>query len=258
MSRNILSLLVLCTITFGGQVGPNSNVAQVAPQKQALAPTLETDQITIPGIISYQGKLLDNSGNPVPDSNYSITFRLYTVPSGGTPYWTEARTIMTQSGLFTCLLGEATPIPYIPANGNCYLEMQVNPAGPLSPRIRLVTSPYTFLARKADSALYATSATPSGTAGGDLTGTYPNPTIANNAVNSAKIQDGQVTSADLANNTVTSAKIADTNVTMPQLPRAVATTGQVIKWNGTHWAPAADEVGTPDNAWVRGTPDSVL
>ena len=39
---------------------------------------------------------------------------------------------------------------------------------------------------------------PSGPAGGDLTGTYPDPQIAANAVTSAKIADGTVTNTDLA------------------------------------------------------------
>jgi hypothetical protein len=68
--------------------------------------------------------------------------------------------------------------------------------------------------------------------------------LADNSVTSAKIVDGTIATADLADGSVTSAKIADGTVAAVDISSMSATSGQVLKFNGTNWAPAADNAGT--------------
>ncbi len=127
---------------------PTANHQSLVARHQSLG------VITIPQMLSYQGKLTDTLGQPVPNGSYPMMFLLYTVPSGGSAFWSENQSVTTKGGLFSVLLGSATPIGSIPSGGAVYLAMTVSGGPELAPRQRIVSAAYAY---KADTANYAVS-----------------------------------------------------------------------------------------------------
>src|SRR3989304_7068181 len=65
-----------------------------------------------PDSLNYQGILKTPGGSPVPDGNYTGTFKIYDVAAGPNPaLWSETKSITTDGGSYMTLLGSVTPLP---------------------------------------------------------------------------------------------------------------------------------------------------
>ncbi|HYG34210.1 MAG TPA: hypothetical protein VEC99_05475, partial [Clostridia bacterium] len=122
-----------------------------------------------PDRLTYQGYVVDGNGTPLGNTapkNYDVIFRIYNDQSAGTRLWSEQQTITVDKGYFSVLLGEGSqysgetrpPIFSLfsaPDASERYVEITVRGIGAngtdatILPRLRLLTSPYSFLARNA-------------------------------------------------------------------------------------------------------------
>ncbi len=154
----------------------------------------------VPKTISHQGYLADNAGQGV-TSTLPMTFRLYPVATGGTLVLEQSfGSVQVTKGIYNINLDVSS----LSFNQQYWLETEVN-GEVMIPRAQLTSVPY---ALRADSANAARFAAPTGTAGGDFTGTYPNPMVAPNAITSSKIASGTIQRANV--NSTFKAPYADT------------------------------------------------
>jgi microcystin-dependent protein len=122
-----------------------------------------------PERMAYQGFLVDGNGSALGlggPKNYDVVFRVFNEQTEGARLWTEQQTITVDKGYFSVLLGEGSefsgeprpPISCLFTNADAsdrYIEITVRRIGDngtdatIAPRLRLVTSPYSFLAQNA-------------------------------------------------------------------------------------------------------------
>ncbi|MCI0406185.1 MAG: tail fiber domain-containing protein [candidate division Zixibacteria bacterium] len=116
----------------------------------------------VPQLINFQGVLRDSGGNPVADGSYSVTFKIYDAPSGGTVLWTETQSATTSGGSFNVLLGATNAVPDSAFSGaNRYLGIAVASDPEMSPRFQLVSVGYAYRVNSVDGAF-------GGNIGGDV------------------------------------------------------------------------------------------
>ena len=147
----------------------------------------------IPQQLNYQGIARNASGEPI--STHVITVRLSIIDSAanGIVTYQETKTVTTNYvGLFTIAIGAPGGTSVIGtiasinwASGKKYIKLEIDPNG--ASNFSLVGM------NQLQSVPFALSAEPVGSAGGDLVGNYPIPSIANGAVSLAKLNPLLVT-----------------------------------------------------------------
>lgn len=106
-------------------------------------------QGTVPSGINYQGRLTEN-GFPVTGTKFMV-FRLYNVPSGGSPLWTSGgKVVAVTQGIFGAALDISTQA--LAGSVVKYLEVEVEGTA-LSPREPLHAVPYALFARNLEEQL---------------------------------------------------------------------------------------------------------
>lgn len=97
----------------------------------------------VPLMISFQGSLADENGDPV-NGTVDLTLRIYDDPNSGSQLWSESQqNVEVADGLFNVILGTNTPIgDDVFMNPDRWLGVEVDGGPELEPRTRLTSVPY--------------------------------------------------------------------------------------------------------------------
>jgi hypothetical protein len=120
------------------------NLAQEAGRKSETSKEAKA----VPSTIDFQGRLHDSSGSPV-NATLDITFSLYELAEGGTPFWMEEQTLEILDGLFQVKLGSIIPLETVFFGGaERWLGITVMGSSEMSPRTALSSVAYALQAEQ--------------------------------------------------------------------------------------------------------------
>jgi hypothetical protein len=100
--------------------------------------------------INFQGKVVNGDGTNVTNGSYPFVFKIYSVANGGSPVWTETKSLTVTDGIFQTDLGDTAALPgSVDFNtDNIYLGVTFNNDGEMAPRIRFDAVLQAFNAQK--------------------------------------------------------------------------------------------------------------
>jgi len=103
-------------------------------------------QATIPHLINLQGRLINSTTNRYLSGTYNFSFYIYDAASGGSKLWSETQsTVSVNDGLFDVILGNSNSIG-LDFTVDYWLAMEVQSDGEMSPRQRIASTGYAYLA----------------------------------------------------------------------------------------------------------------
>jgi len=142
-----LGLLLALAVGLSQAQGPEPPEGDVRPQGETGATAI------VGGAIPIQGRLTDADGNPLPDGDYTLTFRLYDIVVGGTPLCVDvdgppgdpSHSVHVADGLFAASMDSCTADVL---NGQqLYLGIEVGDDGEMTPRQYIYPVPYAWSLR---------------------------------------------------------------------------------------------------------------
>jgi hypothetical protein len=97
--------------------------------------------------MGYQGRVTDNSGNPVANGTYTMRFRIYTAETGGALLWdSNNQSVAVSGGVFNVMLGESPqPALGLAFDQDCWLLVTFS-GQDQTPRKRLGSVGYAYMA----------------------------------------------------------------------------------------------------------------
>jgi hypothetical protein len=186
----------------------------------------EQDGITtsISRVMTYQGLLKDNAGDPVSDGVYNLIFRLYTITSGLLPVWMSPPIpVQTTNGYFSAEIG---PID-LSFNETYYISVQVQGDAEMSQKQKITAGAYSLRADTAEAAFNSDL----------LDGQHASAfAVVSHNHDAAYVNEGQA-------NSINTGMIIDGTILLSDIGQNGATNGQVLKWNGSAWIAGADSLG---------------
>lgn len=101
----------------------------------------------VPRLIHQEGLVIDETGGPA-EGPVRLEFRLYAVPAGGQPAWSEAHAeVSLFEGYYSVLLGAERPLTGELLVQAQYLGIAIDGGAELAPRVRLAAVPFAFVAQ---------------------------------------------------------------------------------------------------------------